>query len=250
MHNMGYAAAEGFFAMPVEMNASDYALLPRSVLFEFLPLDAPEDSRPLLLNELEQGKEYEMIVTNCSGLYRYRIFDVVKVTGMHLNTPRIEFVYRRNLAMNIANEKTTTQMLDWAVDETMHTLGIKIEGHSFFGDTNTVPAHYTLLVEPVGEITEEQIPVITETLDNNLAAANEKYDKYRRWNTLGTPEIIVLKHGAYQAYKETLRQRGVVLNQIKPVAVINTKEREDFFFSQVEKRLPYENIPLGDDETP
>lgn len=234
MHNMGYAAAEGFFAMPVEMNASDYALLPRSVLFEFLPVDAPEGMRPLLLNELEQGKEYELIITNCSGLYRYRLYDVVKVTGMHNNTPRVEFVYRRNLDMNVANEKSTTQMLDWAVDETMHSLGIRIEGHSYFADTSVTPSRYVLLFEPIGDVTEDQIPSIREALDKNLAIANEKYDKYRRWNTLGDPKIVVLRHGAYQGYKEMLRSRGVVLNQVKPVAVINTKEREEYFFSQEE----------------
>ena len=81
LHNMGYAAAEGYFAVPVELNAKDYALVPYCVFFEFLPIDAPEGMTPLTMDQIELGKEYEMIVTNHSGLYRYRLEDVVKVTG-------------------------------------------------------------------------------------------------------------------------------------------------------------------------
>ena len=64
MHNMGYAASEGYMAMPVTLNANDYVLLPRSIIYEFLPVDAPDGTRPLLMNEIEVGKDYEIIVTN------------------------------------------------------------------------------------------------------------------------------------------------------------------------------------------
>ncbi|MBQ7595961.1 MAG: GH3 auxin-responsive promoter family protein, partial [Clostridia bacterium] len=35
IHNMGYAAAEGYFAMPTELDVNDSVLLPHSVFFEF-----------------------------------------------------------------------------------------------------------------------------------------------------------------------------------------------------------------------
>ena len=46
-------------------------------------------------------------------------------------------------------------------------------------------------------------------------------------------EILILKEGTYTDYQDYLRNKGVVLNQIKPVTVINTPERKDFFFSHV-----------------
>ena len=73
-----------------------------------------------------------------------------------------------------------------------------------------------------------------ELLDEELKEVNEKYFKYRRWGMLSEPEILVLKEKTYWDYRESLRSKGVVLNQIKPVTVINSKEREDFFFSHVE----------------
>ncbi len=57
-----------------------------------------EDSgngRPLLMDELEVGKEYELIVTNLSGFYRYRLGDVIRVTGYHNECPMLVFSYRK-----------------------------------------------------------------------------------------------------------------------------------------------------------
>ena len=51
---------------------------------------------------------------------------------------------------------------------------------------------------------------------------------------LNRPEILVLKPKTYWDYREMLRARGVVLNQIKPVTVINSDERKNFFFSHSE----------------
>ena len=38
---------------------------------------------------------------------------------------------------------------------------------------------------------------------------------------------------SYDNYKKSLEANGRVLNQIKPITVINTPEREDFFFAQL-----------------
>ena len=73
-----------------------------------------------------------------------------------------------------------------------------------------------------------------ELLDEELKEVNEKYYKYRRWGMLSEPEILVLKEKTYWDYRESLRNRGIVLNQIKPVTVINSEERKEFFFSHVE----------------
>ncbi len=233
LHNMGYASAEGFFAVPVELNAKDYALVPYCVFFEFLPIDAPDGASPLTMDQIEQGKEYEMIVTNHSGLYRYRLEDVVKVTGKLNNSPKVEFMYRLNLGMNIANEKTSTQMIDWCAKEIAADKGVEFEGHSFYEDYSTTPPHYVMLAEPREAIDKSEEKSYAEVLDEKMKECNEKYFKYRRWGMIGDPEVLFVKKNTYNDYREMLRGRGVVLNQIKPVTVINSPERKDFFFSHV-----------------
>lgn len=235
LHNMGYAASEGFMAMPITLNANDYVLLPRSIIYEFLPVDAPEDARPLFMNELEVGKEYEIIVTNFSGLYRYRILDIVRVTGMHNKTPKIEFLYRSNMGLNVANEKTTTQMLDFVANKVQKEFGISFNGFSFYGDTDTdgeLP-RYAFLCDTDSSVPTERNAEIVTFVDNAFRECNEKYDKYRRWGMLREPVIYQLETGSYAAYKSSLVAQGRVLNQIKPVVVINTPERKEFFFSRI-----------------
>ena len=235
MHNMGYAASEGFMAMPVELDASDYVLLPKSLIYEFLPVDAPEGTRPLLLDEIEVGKDYEIIITNFSGLYRYRIMDIVHVTGEFNQSKKIEFLYRSNMGLNIANEKTTTQMLDWVAEQLQKKYEIEFKGHSFYSDTDSKPPRYVMLVETDSDIPTARKDEFRADIDTFFRQSNGKYDKYRSWGMIGEPDVVQLQKGSYDAYKASLVAQGRVLNQIKPVIVINTPERKEFFFSRAMK---------------
>ncbi len=235
MHNMGYAASEGYMAIPVELDANDYVLLPKSLIYEFLPVDAPEGTRPLLLDEIEVGKDYEIIITNFSGLYRYRILDIVRVTGEFNQSKRIEFLYRSNMGLNLANEKTTTQMLDWVAEQLQKKYDINFKGHSFYSDTDSKPPRYTMLVETDSDIPTTRKAEFEADIDNFFRESNGKYDKYRHWGMIGDPVVYQLEKGAYDDYKASLVAQGRVLNQIKPVIVINTPERKEFFFGKIKK---------------
>lgn len=238
LHNMGYAAAEGFFAMATELDASDYVLLPHCVFFEFIPVDDEDDDaqterepQTLLLSELEVGKKYEVVISNFSGLYRYRMFDVVQVTRMYNRTPQVEFLYRRNLGMNIANEKMTTDMVDEAVKNTANDLGLTLAGYSFCDDFSTDPPRYCMVCEPTEPVDEATRQKMIASLDGYLKAYNDKY-LIRRASMIGAPEVLLLQTGTYASYRESLQRKGRVLNQIKPVVVLNTQERRDFFLSR------------------
>lgn len=233
MHNMGYAASEGFMAMPVELNVNDAVVLPRSLFYEFLPVDAPEGTTPLTMDQVEVGKDYEIIITNFSGLYRYRLLDVVHITGMYNNAPRIEFLYRTNIGMNLANEKTTTQMLDYVAQKAENHFGLDFSGYSFYGDSKCKEPHYVFFIENKDGKRIENIAEVEAYVDEQFRQVNEKYDKYRTWNMIHPAKVLELKPGSYDNYKKSLEANGRVLNQIKPITVINTPEREDFFFAQL-----------------
>ncbi|MCR5149821.1 MAG: GH3 auxin-responsive promoter family protein [Clostridiales bacterium] len=239
IHNMGYAAAEGYFATPMELDRDDYVLTPYTVFFEFLPLNEDEEKaddtvKPLLINELEVGKLYEVVVSNFSGLYRYKMEDVIKVTRMYNATPVVQLMFRQNLSMNVANEKTTTDMIDAAAVNVAQEMGVEFVGFSFYADFSTKPPRYTMLVEIKGENASSADPEkFIDVLDHQLDGINEKYYKYRRWGMLARPNVLFLKENTYVDYNKYLSSKGVVLNQIKPVTVINNEEREKFFFSHV-----------------
>ena len=72
-YTMSYASYEGMFAVARHPFDQCYCMIPKSCFFEFIPMDgkgsdAEEDNpKTLLMDELEDGKEYELVITNQSG---------------------------------------------------------------------------------------------------------------------------------------------------------------------------------------
>lgn len=124
---MGINASEGVFSVPFALDCDDGVLVPDSVFYEFLPLDAGDDfSKIVTLDKVETGKEYEIIITNCSGFYRYRMRDAVRVTGKHNDTPTIQFLYRIDQTVSIMGEKTTEAALRMAAEGTAKELDFEL----------------------------------------------------------------------------------------------------------------------------
>ncbi|MCR5042278.1 MAG: GH3 auxin-responsive promoter family protein [Clostridia bacterium] len=235
IHSIGYGASEGYIAMPVEMNASDAVILPKSQFYEFLELDREDDSHTLLLNEVEVGKSYELVFTNLSGFYRYTLGDVVKVTGFYNNSPRIEFLYRANVTLNLCDEKTTQAMVDIAVGIMSEETGIDVRYYSIYGDSSGDFAHYTLLVEasPDTVLSKELAERASEAFDTAMCKTNIEYKLYRDIGSMDRAGVLFVENGAYELYRDERRKSGHNVNQMKPVQLINTPEKKDFFFSRI-----------------
>src|SRR5690606_26082493 len=56
-------------------------------------------------HELEVGRQYEVIVTNGGGLWRYRLGDVVECTGHLAATPTLRFLGRVGVVSDLRGEK-------------------------------------------------------------------------------------------------------------------------------------------------
>ena len=82
-------------------------LLPFGGFYEFIPMEDGAPDTPLPMERLEAGKEYELVVTNLSGFYRYRLGDVIRVTGFHNECPMVVFSYRKNQLISMYGEKVT-----------------------------------------------------------------------------------------------------------------------------------------------
>lgn len=62
---------------------------------DYLMLISSQDQPDTLLaEEVTVGSYYEVVITSIDGLYRYRMGDVVRVTGFYNKTPLLEFGHR------------------------------------------------------------------------------------------------------------------------------------------------------------
>ena len=137
------------------------------------------------------------------------------------------------MGLNLANEKTTTQMLDYVAEKLMEKYNIKFRGYSFYADSVPTVPRYVMLVDCESDLPTVKCAELEKDIDTFFRESNEKYEKYRRWGMISEPLLLQLEDHSYDAYKESLKAQGRVLNQVKPVIVINTPERKEFFFSRL-----------------
>ncbi len=234
MHYLGYTATEAFMAVPIELNSYDYVILPQNGFYEFRPIEQEDYDNLLTIKDLEVGKEYEIILTNMSGFYRYRIMDVIKVTGYYNQSPMITFQYRLNQIANISGEKVSSLAFDEMVANLSEATGDLYIGYSIYADRSTSPGHYKLFLELSEDISDEKKATYNQEFEKYLCKGNVSVEPLIKSGALGHPEVKFLKKGTYDEYRELLRSRGANLNQVKPLKVIDTEAKRDFFFAHIE----------------
>jgi hypothetical protein len=97
VRDIGLLASEGRVSVPLEDDTPVGVLDVTAGVFEFIPAELADARMPptLSVRALEVGRDYAVVLTNTSGLVRYRLGDVVRVRGWLHQAPLIEFDRRR-----------------------------------------------------------------------------------------------------------------------------------------------------------
>ncbi len=233
IHYLGYVASEAMMAVPLELDSFEYVMLPQNGFYEFRPVDSDDYDNLLTIKDLEVGKEYEIILTNTSGFYRYRIDDVIRVTGFHHQSPKVTFCYRLNQIANISGEKMTQLAFDYIVNSMSEQLDELFIGYSIYADHSTSPGHYVLLLETAKHVDTSKEKEYAELFEELFSKNNPSAECVFKNGSLGHCEVKFLRHGTYDDYRQVLKDRGANLNQVKPVKLIDNEERKGFFFSHI-----------------
>ncbi|XP_011023214.1 PREDICTED: probable indole-3-acetic acid-amido synthetase GH3.5 [Populus euphratica] len=220
-----YGSSEGWIAanvnpkLPPEL--ATFAVLPNIGYFEFIPLLGNaecmyKEPKPVGLTEVKIGEDYEIVVTNFAGLYRYRLGDVVRVMGFHNSTPELKFVCRRNLILSINIDKNTEKDLQLSVEEAGKLLAeekLEVVDFSSLVDVSTHPGHYVIFLEISGEASEEVLQGCCNCLDGSFVDAG--YVSSRKFNTIGPLELRVVWRGTFLKILEHYLGLGTVVSQFK-----------------------------------
>ncbi len=232
-----YAASEGMFAACIKMNDPRFIPLTDSCFFEFLPANADEDdTNTLTIDQLEEGKEYEIIITNQCGFYRYKILDVVRVLGFHNNCPLITFAYRKGQLVNVAAEKTTEEHLNVAVKRLGQQLGVDFNDYALYIDTEPTVSRYVMLLEPDRPIEVDKDGKYAQMFQDILCDVNPEYDFFaRKRGSIGMPLILIQQQETHALWREFKLMKGSSANQVKPVRVLDVPVKQKFFLGLVEE---------------
>ena len=227
---LGYVCSEATVAAPLREEDPAYMLLPFGGFYEFIPVEDGTEAAPLLLDQLEAGKEYELVVTNLSGFYRYRLGDVIRVTGYHNECPMIVFSYRKNQLISMYGEKVTETALRTAVESMAEESETAVIEYSVYADTETDPGHYIVLLESDREILPDAWPYYSEILNRKLCEAHDSYRKKIQQKTMLPLEVKFVQPQTYALFRDLRVMGGASPNQIKPIHVISGDRLRRFFF--------------------
>ncbi|XP_011099346.1 probable indole-3-acetic acid-amido synthetase GH3.1 [Sesamum indicum] len=228
-----YASSECYFGLNLKPMTKpsevSYTIMPNMGYFEFIPHDPANpvqlsrDAPPQLVDlaDVEVGKEYELVVTTYSGLCRYRVGDILRVTEFHNSAPQFKFIRRKNVLLSIDADKTDESELQKAVENAsvlLREFNTTVVEYTSYADTKTIPGHYVIYWEllvkdpahaPTGEVLAQCCFAMEESM-NSVYRQSRVAD-----NSVGPLEIRVVRNGTFEELMDYAISRGASINQYK-----------------------------------
>ncbi|KAK2369754.1 indole-3-acetic acid-amido synthetase GH3.6 [Trifolium repens] len=226
-----YASSECFFGVNLDPLCKpcqvSYTLIPTMCYYEFLPINRSNDH----LNEKEKqelvdlvdvklDQEYELVVTTYAGLYRYKVGDVLKVTGFKNKAPQFSFVCRKNVVLSIESDKTDEVELQNAIKNAMTHLApfdADVAEYTSYADATTIPGHYVLYWELnlkgskiIPPCVFEDCCLTIEESFNSVYRQSRVSDK-----SIGPLEIKIVEQGTFDKLMDYAISLGGSINQYK-----------------------------------
>ncbi|MBT9445638.1 MAG: GH3 auxin-responsive promoter family protein [Hyphomonadaceae bacterium] len=217
----GYVASE--LRGTIVADADSGLALPMlgDVFFEFAPVAEWESGvrDTLLLHEVEVGREYYVIISTISGLLRYDMNDVLRVTGRIAATPTFAFMRKGRGVTSICGEKLAEDQVHAAIGT------LPITARFFVVLADAPKAIYRAYIE----CAEENLNAddAAAALDEQLAQLNIEYAAKRDSGRLHPLALIRLRSGAGEAYHRHCVQKGQREAQAKVLA-LQTVDEFDF----------------------
>ncbi|KAK8587602.1 hypothetical protein V6N13_086582 [Hibiscus sabdariffa] len=219
-----YASSECYFGLNLNPMCKPsevaYTIMPNMAYFEFLPHESSA-SRFVDLVDVEIGKEYELIITTYAGLCRYRVGDILRVTGFHNSAPQFHFVRRKNVLLSIESDKTDEAELQNAIENAsllLKEFNTSVVEYTSYADTKQIPGHYViyweLLVKDLANTPTDD--VLNQCCLQMEESLNSVYRQSRvADNSIGPLEIRVVQNGTFEELMDYAISRGASINQYK-----------------------------------
>ncbi len=218
-----YNASEGFFALQDRKESDELLLmLNHGIFYEFIPMDqyAGVDSQEILrLKDVEIGRNYALVISTNSGLWRYIIGDTVEFTST--KPYRIKITGRTKHFINVFGEEVvignTDQAIEFASRETRSNV-LEYTVAPIFMSASQKGGHEWMIEFDKEPDDFERFKVI---LDQRLKELNSDYEIKRYQNfTLDFPSIHRARKNLFYDW---LKQKNKLGGQNKVPRLLNSR---------------------------
>ena len=216
---LGYIASE--FRATITLGRRAGAGLPTldTHFFEFIERERWDrgERTTLLLDRVRKGVDYYIVVTTPSGLYRYFINDIVRVTGFLYRTPLLQFMQKGKGVTSLTGEKLYESQVLRAVHAATAECGRAVRFVMMLADEDA--GRYQLYVETDAG-PRPNAKVLASAVDAKLKLANIEYLAKRESARLGPLDAHWLIEETGDAFKQFCVGNGQREGQYKPSALL------------------------------
>ncbi|MBS1731450.1 MAG: GH3 auxin-responsive promoter family protein [Bacteroidetes bacterium] len=211
-----YLASEGFIAYQDRKDAIGMRLVTNEHIFhEFIPFDdrhfdAAGEMLPgiktLLIHEVEEGKDYALLISTTAGAWRYLIGDTIRFSD--LDKCEVVITGRTKHFLSLVGEHLSVDNMNKAIQNLSELLNISIPEFTVAGEKyGDFFAHHWYIA------CDDQVdaPLIKENLDQQLKSLNDDYGVERK-SALKEIFVEILPH---EKFLEFLRLKDKVGGQHK-----------------------------------
>jgi hypothetical protein len=224
-----YLASEGFLAYQDKQNSRGMKLVSsQHIFFEFIPFDEKHfDSdgnvlpnvQPLMLHEIEEGKDYALLISTSAGAWRYLIGDTIKLIDKEEN--EIIITGRTKHFLSLVGEHLSVDNMNNAIQIAGEKLNISLPEFTVAGEPyNNFFAHHWYIA------CDEKVDtnLLKINIDNALKDLNDDYAVERK-SALKEIFVTVLSEKMFMNFMES---KGKVGGQHKFPRVLKGDMLEDW----------------------
>ena len=224
MHYMEtYNASEGFFGLQDDpSDAAMSLMIDYGIFFEFIPMDEFDSPQPTVvpLWGIETERNYAMVITTSSGLWRYIIGDMVRFTQR--NPYKFIITGRTKSFINAFGEELIVDNAEKGLAEACRQTGAEVLEYTaapVFMDANGKCRHQWVV-----EFSREpdNLEHFASVLDETLQRLNSDYEA-KRYKDI-TLQRLELIQGRQGIFNDWLRQKGKLGGQHKVPRLCNNRD--------------------------
>jgi hypothetical protein len=224
-----YLASEGFIAFQAYPNKRSMRLvLNNGIFYEFVPFEESNfdsngellpEAKTYLIDEVEEGRDYALLISSCAGAWRYLIGDVIRFTS--LEESEIIITGRTKHFLSLCGEHLSVDNMSKAIELVSNDYNITIPEFTVAGIPHgSLFAHHWF----IGTDSQANANELKERIDKHLKELNDDYAVER---SAALKEIIVeiLPVKTFYQYMES---KGKVGGQNKFPRVIKNAQLDDW----------------------
>jgi hypothetical protein len=224
-----YLASEGFIAYQDHQNAAGMRLVTGEHLFlEFVPFneknfdedgEIKNNATALLIDEVEEGTDYAILISTAAGAWRYLIGDTVKFIDKQ--NAQIIITGRTKHFLSLVGEHLSVDNMNKAVETVSHAFNISIPEYTVTGVPHGNLFAHKWYVACNDAVNENEL---ANAIDLYLCSINDDYATERK-SALQNVSVTVIKEEVFMKFMES---QGKLGGQHKFPRVLKGKQLEAF----------------------